>query len=204
MYMYIHTRKQVGTRRASIALTFWTYLTTISSPLPVASVVVDVADTGPGGGTLRKFLFSSIPRRSDEGDANSSDVTRQSRRVRVRVRVRSTHPSSWAARRRARTRPVRAIARHTLAHRGTATPFARESALPTITRDYPRYTTGQADGADHARHYAQLTEECGREHWRRRPMASARRRETARRPVADAALLKSRVGRGAKAPAGIP
>lgn len=50
-----------------------------------------------------------------------------------RILSHSRSPSGWAARRRARTRPVRVITRHTLAHTGS-------DAICTNPR--PRRTTG--------------------------------------------------------------
>lgn len=122
----------------------------LSSPVPRRRSAVDVADTLARRG-------HALPKLPHTGTRSSA-----------RSRSPRAHSSGWAARRRARTRPVRVIARrHARAHNRTVTPFARESALPTIARD-TRYTTGR-ERPDHARHCAQLTEKCGRE---RRPMAT--------------------------------
>lgn len=115
-----------------------------SSPFPVVSIV-DVADGGPRRGARHAPKIIS-PRSRRGGNSSSTHECR-------RARVRCTRSSGWAARRRARTRPVRAIARHTFAHGGTVTPFAHDSVLPTIARDTlarrttrPRAPLRTADG----------------------------------------------------------
>lgn len=103
--------------------------------------------------TRSEKLISS-PITSAKGGGEEKEYSARSRSLHTRSR------SGWAARRRARTRPVRVTARHALAtHNGTATPFTHKSALPTIARD-TRLAAARGR-ADHARHYAQLTEECG-------------------------------------------
>jgi len=170
IHIYIHTHARGKLGRASIALTFWTYLTLVTrSPSPLPSMWPMQARRR--GAHASKIISSRSPlaveghtlARHTPGGLGAFPFT-------------PSPSSGWAARRRARTRPVRVIARHTLAHNSTATtPFAHGVHIrpqsPAI-----RYTTGQASWqarltapTDHARHYAQLTEECGR---KRRPMVT--------------------------------
>lgn len=195
-YVYTYTRDQVGTRRASIALTFWTYLTTLRhrSPSPLPSMWPMQARPRRRGVHAPKIISSRSPSAVERHTRSPARPTPEG------LGAFAFAPSSgWAARRRTRTRPVRVIARHTLAHNGTATtPFARESTF-AHNRPAIRYTTAArpadcGDGADHARHYAQLMEECGRE---RRPIATRASPLTTRSPTR---LFSNCPQRGTKAP----
>lgn len=108
-------RTRDGTKAPYPQLTFWNLFhnSCYHCFASLLSVVVG------GGGFPKRRL------RGRKLSSSRKNLTRRDRFPHV-------SPSGWAARHRARTRPVRVTARRTLAHDGTATPFARESASPAL------------------------------------------------------------------------
>lgn len=181
-HTHIHTRR-VGTETSLHRTHLLDLSHNSSSPFPRRLFTVNVADTARRGHTP-KIISSPI---------TSRGATRGRAHDLRRVRVRCTRTSGWAVRRRARTRPVRAIARHTLAHNRTATPFARESALPTIAYN-TRLGRGDGPTTRATTHSWQWNAAANASQWRRAPRSPSTASRRGKRPAADAVFLKSRAG----------